>query len=137
MKSFPFKPQGFTLVEVLIALALSSIALLGLVSGQLQSLKYATNSFNYTLSLVQANNAIERTWVNLCNLQSGSLAYDAAYSAENLQPQMNVYTLTPTPLPGATFTNNLDIKVSWNDARMADSNASIIRINAQYPQICH
>lgn len=130
------KQQGFTLIEVLIALVLSSVALLGLAAGQLKSLQYATNSFNYTLSLVQANNAIERTWVNLCDLQSGALSYDAAYSADNLLPQINVYRLTPTPMPGTAFSNNLDIMVSWNDARMADDNASVIRINAQYPQIC-
>ena len=136
MKSPFFKQRGFTLFEVLIALALSSVALLGLAVGQLKSLQFATNSFNYTLSLVQANNAIERTWGNLCDLQSGDLAYDAAYRAANLQPQINVYKLIPDPLPGAAFTNNLDITVSWNDARMADANDSIIRINARYPQIC-
>jgi len=135
-KSLTGKNQGFTLVEVLIALALSSIALLGLAAGQLKSLQYATNSFNYTLSLVQANNAIERTWVQLCDLQSGALAYDDAYRAAHLQPQIDVYELIPDPLPGAAFVNNLDITVSWNDARMADDNDSIIRINAQYPQIC-
>ena len=59
MKSPLFKQRGFTLVEVLIGLALSSVALLGLAVGQLKSLQFATNSFNYTLSLVQANNAIE------------------------------------------------------------------------------
>jgi len=130
------KQQGFTLVEVLIALAISSVALLGLAAGQLQSLKYATNSFNYTLSLVQANNAIERTWVKLCDLQKGTLAYDDAYKVANLQPQINAYSLTATPAPGATFENNLDITVSWIDARMANPDDSIIRINAQYPQIC-
>ncbi|MGL1958739.1 MAG: prepilin-type N-terminal cleavage/methylation domain-containing protein [Colwellia sp.] len=130
------RPQGFTLVEVLIALALSSVALLGLAAGQLKSLQYATNSFNYTLSLVQANNAIERTWANLCDLQDGTTAYDGAYYAAYLQPQINAYTLTPTPLPNAAFTNNLNISVSWFDARMASPNDSIIRINAQYPQIC-
>ncbi len=63
------KQLGFSLVEVLIALIISSIALLGLAAGQLKSLQFATNSFNYTMSLVQANNAIERTWANLCDLQ--------------------------------------------------------------------
>jgi len=130
------KQQGFTLIEVLIALAISSIALLGLAAAQLQSLKYATNSFNYTISLVQANNAIERTWGNLCGLQLGTIAYDAAYNTANFQPQLNIYNLTPTPLPGANFNNDLNITVSWSDARMADDNDSIIRIKAKYPQIC-
>jgi type IV pilus assembly protein PilV len=140
-KSLTFKPRyyndaGFSLVEVLIALAISSIALLGLAAGQLQSLKYATNSFNYTLSLVQANNAIERTWVNLCALQEGNLAYDGSYRDANFTPQINLYTLTPSPQVDQVFANRLDITVSWQDARMADANDSIIRINAKYPPIC-
>ena len=128
--------KGFTFVEVLIALVLSSVALLGLAAGQLKSLQYATNSFNYTVSLVQANNAIERTWVNLCDLQRGLIAYDAAYNTANFTPQINSYTLTATPATGAAFNNNLDITVNWIDARMADNNLSVIRVNAQYPPIC-
>ncbi len=128
--------QGFSLVEVLIALAISSIALLGLAAGQLKSLQYATNSFNYTLSLIQAHNAIERTWVKLCDLQKESLAYDVAYQNAHFVPQITVYTLTPTPAIGANFTNNLNIRVSWIDARMADTYASAIEVNAQYPIIC-
>jgi type IV pilus assembly protein PilV len=127
---------GFSLVEVLIALVISSIALLGLAAGQLQSLKYATNSFNYTLSLVQANNAIERTWINLCQLQKGELDYNVAYGNANFTPQISLYGLTPTPQVGNAFPNRLNIAVSWQDARMADPNDSIIRVNATYPQIC-
>ncbi len=127
---------GFSLVEVLIALAISSIALLGLAAGQLQSLKYATNSFNYTLSLVQANNAIERTWANLCALQNGELEYNVAYRNAHFTPQISLYGLTPTPQVGNAFPNRLNIAVSWQDARMADPNDSIIRVNTTYPQIC-
>jgi len=128
--------QGFTLVEVLIALVISSIALLGLAAGQLKSLQYATNSFNYTVSLQQANNAIERTWANLCDLQNGAIAYDAAYKTNNLTPQIGSYTLTTTPATGAAFTNDLDVTVSWIDARMANPGDSVIRIKARFPQIC-
>lgn len=131
-----YQGAGFSLVEVLIALAISSIALLGLAAGQLQSLKYATNSFNYTLSLVQANNAIERTWVNLCALQNGNLAYDGNYREANFAPQIPLYTLTPTPQVDQNFDDTLNIAVSWQDARMAEANDSIIRVNATYPEIC-
>ena len=137
-KSISKIQYGFTLVEVLIALVISSIALLGLAAGQLKSLQYATNSFNYTVSLVQANNAVERTWANLCSIQTPNIAYDAAYYTANFQPQISAYTLIPIPDPraGAAFTNNLDISVSWSDARMADPDLSIIRISAQFPVIC-
>lgn len=135
-KSISKIQYGFTLVEVLIALVISSIALLGLAAGQLKSLQYATNSFNYTVSLVQANNAVERTWANLCDIQSGITAYDAAYSAANFQPQIGAYSLVAIPAPGAAFSDNLNISVSWSDARMADPNISRISIDAVFLSIC-
>ena len=53
---------------------IASIALIGLGVTQLKSLQFANNSFDYTVSLVQAQNAIERMWPNLCNLQHKPLA---------------------------------------------------------------
>lgn len=137
MKSALSQQQGFTLIEVMVALVLSSVALLGLAAGELKSLQYATNSFNYTVSLIQANNAIEQTWVNLCNLQNGTTTYDDAYATSFLNPQIDTYRLTATP--GASslgIFNELDITVNWTDARMADTNNSVIRLIATYPQIC-
>jgi len=136
------KQQGFTLIEVLIALVLSSVALIGLAAGQLKSLQYATNSFNYTVSLIQANNAVERTWINLCDLQKGIVLYDADYNTDNFVSPIATYNVAIVPAPTqivggvSPFVNNLMVTVSWNDARMTDDNASVIRINAQYPQIC-
>lgn len=128
--------QGITIIEVMVALVLSSIALLGLAAGELKSLQYATNSFNYTVSLIQANNAIERTWTNLCGLQDGTIPYDAAYHQAVFTPQVATYQMTPTPGVGGAFTETLDIKVSWADARMADEYASVIHLNVKYPLIC-
>lgn len=136
MKAVLSQQQGFTLIEVMVALVISSVALLGLAAGELKSLQYATNSFNYTVSLVQANNAIERTWSNLCGLQNGATVYDSAYQAANLTPQINTYVLTTDPEIGAAFATSLDVTVTWSDARMADDNDSVIRLKADYPQIC-
>ena len=136
MKSSLSHQQGFTLIEVMVALVISSVALLGLAAGELKSLQYATNSFNYTVSLVQANNAIERTWSNLCELQKADLAFDETYKANNLQPQIDTYVLTTIPEIGNVFSTNLDVTVSWTDARLADDNDSVIRLKAEYPIIC-
>lgn len=127
--------SGFTLIEVLIALFLSTIILLGLAAGELKSLQYATNSFNYTLSLVQANNAVEKTWSKLCDLQTGNISYNNDFVA-SVQPQFTAYTMTLTPAAGAGFNNELEVDVSWNDARMVDGLESRIRIDAMYPQVC-
>ena len=136
MKAALSHQQGFTLIEVMVALVISTVALLGLAAGELKSLQYATNSFNYTVSLVQANNAIERTWSNLCLLQNGNTPYDNTYQTNNLQPQLGVYVLTPDPAIGSAFTTKLDVTVSWTDARMADADESIIRLVAEYPNLC-
>lgn len=42
--------SGFSLLEVLVALIVATVALLGLATAQLKSLQYVTNSFNYTAS---------------------------------------------------------------------------------------
>lgn len=136
MKAPLSKQQGFTIIEVMVALVLSTVALLGLAIGELKSLQYATNSFNYTVSLIQANNVIERTWDNLCDLQDGTVAFDNTYSQNFMQPQTGVYKITTLPVAGTAFTNSLNVTVNWTDARMADPNESVIRLNAMYPQIC-
>jgi type IV pilus assembly protein PilV len=138
--SYRIKPtleEGFTMVEVLIALVLSTIALLGLAVGQLKSLQYATNSFNYTVSLIQANNAVERTWNNLCNLQSVALPILDPVSAANLQPQVNDYTMVLVPAAGGAFNNNLNVTVSWTDTRLADVNVNLnqVAVDAAFPQL--
>ncbi|KPV95936.1 hypothetical protein AN214_01935 [Pseudoalteromonas sp. P1-9] len=120
---------GFSLVEVMVALIVSSFALLGMAAGQLQSLKYASNSFDYTLSLLQANNAVEQTWVNLCDLQKGNVVFaDVTPDA-----QFNKYTID--------FENNFNsdffrVGVSWSDKRINDNNlANRVEIEASFPDI--
>ena len=120
---------GFSLVEVMVALVVSSFALLGMAAGQLQSLKYATNSFDYTLSLLQANNAVEQTWANLCDLQKGNITFaDVTPDA-----QFNKYTID--------FENSFNsdffrVGVSWSDKRINDNNlANRVEIEASFPDI--
>ncbi|PAJ71984.1 hypothetical protein CJF42_23635 [Pseudoalteromonas sp. NBT06-2] len=144
MNTVNSQSKGFTLIEVLIALIITSVALLGLASGQLKSLQYATNSFNYTVSLIQANNAIERIWGDICVLQNGNLAFDEAYIS-NLQPEFEAYGLAFEGVEEGNFTNNFTITVNGSDERiieedkiMDDQNNyldSQIAINAAFPQL--
>lgn len=119
---------GFSLVETMVALVVSSFALLGMAAGQLQSLKYASNSFDYTLSLLQANNAVEQTWANLCDLQKGTVAFADVTPTS----QFNKYTID--------FVNNFNsdnfrVGVSWSDKRMTDNLANRVEIEASFPDI--
>jgi len=136
--------QGFSIVEVLIAMALSSIALLGLAVAQLKSLQYATNSFNYTVSLIQANNAVERTWVDLCDLQrksAGDTTYEEHVAVMSPDANIKGYTMEVVPVKTAAFDNNLNITVRWQDKRLttdADDAAAenMAVVNAEFPIIC-
>jgi type IV pilus assembly protein PilV len=125
-----FKANGFTLIEVLVALVISAIGLLGLAATQIKSLQYASNSFDYTISLIQANNAVEKFWLDLCDLQSGNQAYDQAFK-DSLSPPLPGYTLT---LPG-NFSNDFELSVNWQDERLTDNLANQVNINVSFPQL--
>ena len=122
--------KGFTLIEVMVALVLSAIALLGLASAQIKSLQFSTNSFDYTVSLIQANNAVEQLWVDLCDLQQGVIEYNNAYKV-SLSPNLTKYTLT---LP-ENFSNSFQISVEWNDERVTDGLENKINLNVSFPQL--
>lgn len=128
VRSKPFKQQGFSLLEVIIALVVSSFAILGMAAGQLQSLKYASNSFDYTLSLLQANNAVEQTWVNLCDLQKGTVGFADVAPAT----QFNKFTIDYAN----NFNNdNFRVGVQWGDERLTDNLANRVEIEASFPNI--
>lgn len=127
------KQQGFSLLEVVIAMIIASIALLGLSSGQLKSLQYADNSYHYTVSLIHANNVVERIWNDLCELQNGTQLYDDAYIA-SLQPPAG-YTLQLTGITPGTFTRKFKVSISWVDERMANSDDNSMSIDSNYPTL--
>lgn len=127
---------GFSLLEVMISVVIAGIALLGLAAAQLKSLQYATNSFHYTISLVQAQNTLERFWPHICQLQTTNpgLFNDAGFRA-SLAPQVGDYTLT---LP-ANYSNEMQLTVSWVDERIeqvdSQNQENQITLNASYPEV--
>ena len=124
--------KGFSLLEVMIALIVATIALLGLASGQLKSLQYITNSFNYTVSIIEANNVLERIWPHLCELQQTNpdLYNDAGFRSY-LSPQIDAYTLS---LP-VNFSNDLSVEVTWQDKRLTDNLENRVVITGSFPTL--
>lgn len=57
-------PKGFTLIEVLVALVVLSLGLLGLASLQLLGLKNTNNAYYRTQASMFANNMVERIRAN-------------------------------------------------------------------------
>ncbi|OUS27735.1 prepilin-type N-terminal cleavage/methylation domain-containing protein [Thalassotalea sp. 42_200_T64] len=134
MKKHLFRQKGFSLLEVMIALIISAIALLGLAAGQVKSLQFARNSFDYTVSIIHANNAVERIWIDICQLQDARQAFDQQY-IESLTPALQRYTLTLTGVAEGSFANDFTVSVQWSDQRMTDDLPNAAAINASYPQL--
>lgn len=122
------RQQGFSLLEVMVSLVVASIALLGLAAGQIKSLQYATNSFDYTLSLLQAHNAVENTWANLCLVQKG----DLAFADVNTDTQNEKYTIS---FPNSFDSDKFQVEVEWVDTRINDGLENSVLIEASFPNI--
>ncbi|CAM4073262.1 type IV pilus modification PilV family protein [Pseudoalteromonas byunsanensis] len=110
--------KGFSLVEVMVSMLIASIALLGLAAAQLRTLQYATNSFDYTVGLVIGQNAMEKIWSRLCDIQhkNPSLFQDEAFREWLLAPA-SIRGSFEVIVPQA-YANEMNIQVNWVDERM-------------------
>lgn len=124
--------RGFSLLEVMIALIVSNVALLGLVAGELKSLQYANNSYQYTVSLIQANNVVERVLNDVCLLKGNT--FSSAY-IDRLTP-IEGYELTWGNIsPDTAFIESFTVYVSWQDKRMDDQSANKVALMASFPTV--
>lgn len=135
----PLNQQGgFSLLEIMITVIVANIALLGLVAAEVKSLQYANNSFQYTVSLVQANNVVERVLNDVCNLKTGTQLFDDAYVESDLTP-IDGYSLTLSDITPASsisaFTESFSVNVSWNDLRMTDQQLNQVVVQAYFPVV--
>jgi type IV pilus assembly protein PilV len=127
------KHLGFSLLEVMVALVISSIALLGMAAGQLKSLQYATNSFDYTLALLQANNAVEQTWGNLCQLQNDQITFNANKPMAQFDSKFEMLFTSNSFEDTDNENDYLVVTVSWTDARIKGDDK--VEIEASFPDI--
>lgn len=123
--------KGFSLLEVMISVVIAGIALLGLAAAQLKSLQFAGNSFNYTVSLVQAQNTLERLWPHLCQLQATPSRLSDVDFRQVLSPQTKDYSLV---LPAA-YNHEMQISIAWVDERITDNAENQVSINASFPEL--
>jgi type IV pilus assembly protein PilV len=77
----PGKVTGFTLTEVLIALVVLSIGLLGLASLQTTSLKLNNDAYLASIASTQANDIIDRMRANFGEAKSGGYTTNSPTSA--------------------------------------------------------
>ena len=120
--------SGFSLIEVMVAAAISVIALLGLGLAQVKALQFATSSFQYTVATIEANNVSERLWPQLCDIVVNG---QYAVLAPQIQAQAPGFTLT---LPN-NFSTDFNIDVTWQDERLEQNIAASVSLYPQYPTL--
>lgn len=129
------KQAGFSLIEVMVSMIVANIALLGLVAGELKSLQYANNSYQYTISLIQANNAVERIFTDVCEFKNEDKVFNEAYVTDNLTP-ISGYNITfDEGVVDADFDVNFNIYVDWIDERMTDNSVNKVAVMASFPTV--
>jgi type IV pilus assembly protein PilV len=138
--------QGFTLMEVLVAMLIAAMALLGLAASQIRAIQYSQLSLQQTVASIETNNVLERIWPDLCALQGGRTAKNPAgdafdptrYQLPALQqiPDLqltipNTYVFSNSPYAGATQTFLLQSR--WQDSRLAQGESNQLSLKASFP----
>lgn len=119
------KQQGFTLLELLVALLIAALSVLGFAYTQTKSLQYGRSSSQYTLASIQASNTVEQMWGSLCDLKSGTKTLDSLLLD-------NGFTRTYSP---TSFSNEMTITVTSDENRLTDVNDTI-QVKVTFPDIC-
>ena len=109
------RQRGFTLIEVLVALMVLSLGLLGLAVLQTVGLRYNNQSYQRTQAVLQAYDIIDRMRANKDNNATVNATYDnVALGSEPSSPDCSSSTLS-APYCSETDMANYDI-YSWNNA---------------------
>lgn len=112
--------KGFTLLEVLIAVLVLSIGLLGVAAMQMKSMQSAHLSYQRSIANLAAQDAVERLWIAL-----GSTSNECPDPADTLYPVKDAWTgHWSDKLPGMVIASDIEkksceyiITVAWNDDR--------------------
>ncbi len=142
--------QGFSLLEVLIAMLLAAIALLGLAAAQLRALQHVSSSLQFTYASLELQNVVERVWPQLCALQGGTLATGGAaqsFALENFvlanyamslqisltAAQLPDFATAPYITGGVNPPTSLALTATWEDFRLADQTLNTVDLVSSFP----
>ncbi|MDI5890438.1 type IV pilus modification protein PilV [Halomonas rhizosphaerae] len=124
------RQKGFTLLEVLIAVLVLSVGLLGVAALQMKSMQSAHLSYQRSIANLAAQDAVERLWVALGSASNECPdPDDASYPVEDawrshwsgkLPGMSSVSTITR----GSTVRCEYTILVAWDDDRFVGIDGS-------------
>lgn len=120
---------GFALLEVMIAMLVGAVALLGLGTLQLKTLQAAYSSLDYTIATIHANNLVEGVWSNLCANQASGAVYTSTVQSWRQTLPSGISASVAT-----SFSSSAVYQLTWNDARQSDNNSLSLQVT--YPAIC-
>ena len=125
------KQSGFTLIEILVAIVIVSVGLLGVAGMQGTTLRNTHSTTMRSQALDLARDMIERMRANHLAIKDGTVDYNHTLSAgATLTAPKDCNTSTCT----ATETRNYDIHL-WSDAiqsRLPESSAAIVSRNIAF-----
>lgn len=132
---------GFSLIEVLVALLVLSIGLLGLAALQLNGMKGVHAAYQRTLANVIAMDAGERLWLNLADPDPGPEdvrdAWLASWVNDPHSPGFHPDRLTLPGLEASTIQcsqGHCTIRVRWSEGRFDEpSNQSVLEYHLSLP----
>lgn len=111
--------RGATLIEVLVAVVVLSVGLLGIAALQLKGLQSAHAAFQRTVATIIAHDAVERLWV----ARAGGTAIDAGTVQSGWLAHWRASDITLPALDG-TITrvgSRYHVAVTWTDGRLDDA----------------
>lgn len=108
--------RGFSMIEVLVTMAVMSIGLLGVAGMQAKSLQFSFASYQRSVAVVQANDLAERLWAGACVLGDNARRtqifddWQADWSNDGRLPDWN---------PALAYNaGTLTIDIRWMDERV-------------------
>lgn len=121
LQSSPHAQRGFGLIEVLVAMTILSIGMLGLAAMQLTSLQFARESLNTTIATIMVRDMNERAWA-----QRG----EACKKLEGPEGLLNkwqgdVAKIDGLPSPHGSWSDEpdnglYDLKITWQGIEDSD-----------------